>query len=88
MKITFMLKNKEKILDFELCNLNEITNVNIYSDKLTSAILMGKKLSADNLLELFKYYTSSNYTLQEYINLFKEYEFYSILQPNLRMTIE
>lgn len=88
MKITFMLKNEEKIIDFELLNLKEIKNINIYSNQLTNAILMGRKLSAGTLLELFKYYTNSNGTLEEYISFFKENGFYSILQPNLRMLIE
>ncbi len=88
MLIEFLTNVGFKIMDFEIIEYTTIRDVNIYHESLYNAIWFGKKVTPDNLLEIFKHYTDSEYTLKEYLDIFKKHGFYSTLQPNLRMEIK
>ena len=89
MKITFHI-SEINILDFELEDYKKVINLNIYDLSAARAALKNVKceLSADRLLNLFKYYMGGDGTLEEYIDHIVEHGFFTPYMCNLRIKIE
>ena len=90
MKITFLIGESFKILDFELEDYRKVINLNIYDLGAARAALKNVKceLSADRLLNLFKFYMGGDGTLEEYIDHIVENGFFTPYMCNLRIKIE
>ena len=90
MKITFLIGDTYKILDFELEDYKKVSNLNIYSSRAAEAALRDAEceLTAGSLLNLFKYYMGGDGTLEEYIDHIVEHGFFTPYMCNLRIKIE
>ena len=90
MKITFLIGETFKILDFKLEDYNKVSKLNIYSSRAAETALRDAecKLSAGSLRELFKFYMGGDGTLKEYIDHIVENGFFTPYMCNLRIKIE